>query len=215
MRINQFIALATGLSRRQADILITKGTVQVNGHIATLGTKIQPDDRVTLQDKHLRPLEHLTILLHKPVGYVCSRNGQGSPTIYDLLPGKLHNLKPVGRLDKDSSGLLLMTNDGALAHRLTHPSTHKDKVYEIKLERPLADSDKLKILEGIEFEDGLSKLGLSGKNKLWTVTIHEGRNRQIRRTFEALGYKVINLHRIHFAEFNLDTLEVGKLKIIS
>ncbi len=215
MRINQYIALATGVSRRQADQLVSKGGVTVNGQTATLGTQVQPNDLVTLQGKRLQPLEHQTILLHKPVGYVCSRDGQGSPTIYDLLPDTLHHLKPVGRLDKDSSGLLLMTNDGVLAHRLTHPSTHMEKIYEVRLQRPLIAEDKLKLQSGVELQDVVSKLKLTGNGLAWTVTMHEGRNRQIRRTFESLGYRVTKLHRLKIGPYSLSTLPSGQTKLIS
>jgi 23S rRNA pseudouridine2605 synthase len=156
-------------------------------------------------------------MLHKPVGVVVSRNGQGSRTIYDLLPKELHALNPVGRLDKDSSGLLLLTNDGALAHELTHPSRQKVKVYEVTLDKPLQPLHQQMISDrGLTLEDGLSKFQLErlreGNNAAWRVTIHEGRNRQIRRTFAALGYTVTSLHRTHFGPYRLGTLQIGQHK---
>jgi 23S rRNA pseudouridine2605 synthase len=208
MRINQFIAQATGMSRRAADDAVAEGLVTVNDQIAILGMRVAPQDKVTLKGKTLELiLDKTTIMLHKPVDYVCSRNGQGSKTIYDLLPTELHNLKPVGRLDKDSSGILLMTNDGALAHELTHPSKQKEKIYEIELNKNLHANDQAIIEKGVELKDGPSKLSLEGSGNRWTITMSEGRNRQIRRTFEALGYNVIKLHRTKFGPYILDQLQ--------
>jgi pseudouridine synthase len=154
-------------------------------------------------------------MLHKPVGYVCSRDGQGSKTIYDLLPTKLHQLKPVGRLDKDSSGLLLLTNDGELANRLTHPSFEKEKVYEISLDKPLARPDRAQIEQGVLLEDGLSKLQVKPLgNEHWQVTMREGRNRQIRRTFSALGYRLQALHRTQFGTYRLGRIAPGEYTVV-
>lgn len=211
MRINQYIALATGLSRRAADRAITDGRVQVNSIVSNTGQQVSDSDEVTLDNKLLRASNKtVTIMLNKPVGYICSRKGQGGHTIYELLPHDLQYLKPVGRLDKDSSGLLLMTNDGQLAHKLTHPGFQKQKVYEVELDKPLDVINKTKIENGVNLDDGLSKLRLNGNGKQWTVTMSEGRNRQIRRTFAALGYKVIKLHRIQFGDYKLNQLFAGK-----
>jgi 23S rRNA pseudouridine2605 synthase len=155
----------------------------------------------------------ITILLNKPTGYVCSRNGQGSKTIYELVPEDLHHLKPVGRLDKDSSGLLLMTNDGHLANDLTHPSHQKQKVYLVELDRQLSPEDAKQIESGINLEDGLSQLNLKQlSGGIIEVKIYEGRNRQIRRTFAAVDYKVEKLHRTHFGNYSLKLLPSGKWK---
>ena len=139
-----------------------------------------------------------------------SREGQGSHTSYDILPPEYSQLKPVGRLDKDSSGLLLLTNDGQLAQTLTHPSHHKTKVYEVKLNKPLAPLHRQMI------SDGVSQLELerlkAGDDTAWRVRMHEGRNRQIRRTFLALGYSVNALHRTHFGEYALGDLPSGACK---
>lgn len=215
MRINKFIALATGMSRRAADDVLTAGRVVVNGAIPTPGAQIQANDTVTLDGKPLAISEHTTtIVLNKPVGYVCSRNGQGSHTVYELLPTNLHHLKPVGRLDKDSSGLLLLTDDGTLAHELTHPSKQKTKVYEISLDTPLAPLHRQMISDyGVELDDGVSRFALEriddNNDKLWRVRMHEGRNRQIRRTFTTLGYTVTKLHRTHFGAYTLNNTAVG------
>ena len=139
MRINKYVASATGLSRRVADKAIEQGNVLVNGQKATPGHDVTDQDVVTLSGKTLSPPANIqTIIFNKPTGYVVSRDGQGNRTIYELLPPELRHLKPVGRLDKDSSGLLLLTNDGQLAQELTHPRYQKTKIYEVRVSQPLA-----------------------------------------------------------------------------
>ena len=210
MRINKFIAQASGLSRRAADQAILDGRVQVDGRSPQAGQDINDAAKVTLDGKLLpsgAPAVQ-TILLNKPAGYVVSRNGQGSATIYDLLPASLHHLKPVGRLDKDSSGLLLLTNNGQLAEQLTHPRFQKVKVYEVELSHPLQPLHHQMIADiGVQLDDGPSQLGLEriqeGNDRAWRITMREGRNRQIRRTFAALGYHVVRLHRTHFGAYSL------------
>lgn len=212
MRINKFIALSSGLSRRASDAAVVQGRVSINGHIAQTGSSVPDDATVTLDGILVRPpTATQTILLNKPVGYVVSRAGQGARTIYDLLPTRLHQLKPVGRLDKDSSGLLLMTNDGALAHQLTHPRFQKVKIYEIQLDKPLQPLHRQMINDmGIQLEDGPSKLTLvrlhEANDQAWQITMTEGRNRQIRRTFAALGYTVTKLHRTQFGPYQLASI---------
>src|SRR5581483_6391657 len=215
MRINKFLALATGMSRRAADSELAKGTVRVNGLPAALGQQVTATDVIAHNGRQLSINTHTTtILLNKPVGYVVSRNGQGSRTIYDLLPPKHHALKSIGRLDKDSSGLLLLTNAGQLAHTLTHPSSHKQKIYEITIDKPLQPLHRQMISDhGVRLDDGISKFELErlheGDDRQWRVTMHEGRNRQIRRTFAALGYTVTKLHRTAFGQFILSDLPSG------
>ena len=216
MRINKFIARATGLSRRGADQAIEAGKVTVNGQQAQPGADIGDSDTVMLNNQPVTlPAETMTIILNKPVGYVCSRDGQGSRTIYDLLPPDLHALKPVGRLDKDSSGLLLLTNDGDLANQLTHPRYNKEKVYEIELDKPLTSEDKTNIEQGVKLDDGLSKLQIKNlQGKSFTVIMSEGRNRQIRRTFEALSYRITKLHRVEFGDYQLTGLASGTTQAV-
>ncbi len=207
------MARATGLSRRAADKAIMSRRVQIDAKTAALGDLVHEQSMVTLDDRHIiASKDFVTILLNKPPGYVCSRIGQGAKTIYDLLPKEYHDLKPVGRLDKASSGLLLLTNDGLLAHQLTHPSYQKQKVYEVALNKPLDHSDKLKIEKGILLEDGPSKLALKGSGKNWQVTMSEGRNRQIRRTFSKLKYKVTKLHRVQLGNYHLNNLPSSDYK---
>lgn len=216
MRINVYIAQATGLSRRAADQAIVAGRVTVNGKPTELGTTVSTTDEVVLDKHPITPaVKSLTIMLNKPVGYVVSRDGQGSPTVYNLLPDEYHHLKPVGRLDKDSSGLLLLTDDGQLANQLTHPSYNKTKVYEITLDKPLVAGDKARIENGVKLSDGISQLQIENVNgKSFTVTMREGRNRQIRRTFATLGYTVAKLHRTSFGDYTLDDLPSGESTII-
>lgn len=214
-RLNKYLALQLGISRREADEFIEKGKVTINGEVATLGDRFNEGDTVLVNGEQVHQQQKLQyIMLHKPVGYVSSRKRQGNnPTIYELLPPELHHLKPVGRLDKDSSGLLLLTNDGDFAHRMTHPKFHKNKAYEIELDQPLAPLHQQMISDyGVQLEDGPSKLQLEKRNDertTWRIVMHEGRNRQIRRTFSALGYTVVKLHRIDFGQFTLHGLAEG------
>jgi len=218
MRINKYLAQAVGMSRRTADKAVGSGRVQVNGVPASPGTDVAATDSVTFNGRVVAlPANTMTIMLNKPAGYVVSRDGQGSRTIYELLPPELHKLKPVGRLDKNSSGLLLLTNDGKLAHELTHPSFQKTKVYEVELDKPLEPLHRQMISDhGVMLEDGNSKLQLErlseNNDKAWRITMHEGRNRQIRRTLQSLGYDVTKLHRTHFGTYSLGSLETGRIQ---
>lgn len=213
MRINKYIASRLGISRRKADEYILLHDVTINGHTAKAGQDVQDSDTVLADGKPLpNQAKHRYILLNKPTGYVCSRDGQGSKTIYELLPQELSHLNPVGRLDKDSSGLLLLTNDGELHQNLTHPSYQKEKVYIVTLDKPLSPEAKRQIDSGVELTDGISALALTllrRDGKVWEVRMHEGRNRQIRRTFEKLGYQVVALRRIAFGDYSLGSLAAG------
>lgn len=205
------------MSRRTADKVIAEGQVYIDEKPATTGQEVTDGQTVSLNGRIVSPpTKTTTILLHKPVGYVCSRDGQGSKTIYDLLPKELHGLKPVGRLDKNSSGLLLLTNDGVLAHELTHPSRQKIKLYEVKLDNPLEPLHQQMISDyGIQLEDGASKFIVERiDNSTYRVTLHEGRNRQIRRTFAALGYTVTKLHRTNFGTYNLEGTPLSQYRYI-
>lgn len=217
IRLNKFLAHATGISRREADVLIGQGRVSVNGKPIELGAQVSPSDLLSIDGKAVtnKPTTYTYLLFHKPVGYVCSRRAQGdSPTIYDILPEQYRALKPVGRLDRDSSGLLLLTDDGDFAHRMTHPSFHKNKAYEVTLDHALEPLHQQMISDiGVDLEDGKSQLQLErlhdGDDTRWKVLMHEGRNRQIRRTFAALGYEVIQLHRTHFGPYDIIDLDSG------
>lgn len=219
VRLNKFMARHTGVSRREADEQVDQGRVKINHRTASIGDRVLPDDVVSIDDKPvIMQSEAVTILLNKPVGYVSSRRQQGeSPTLYDLLPERFHSLKTVGRLDRDSSGLILLSNDGDFAHRMTHPSFRKVKIYEIKLESPLQPLHRQMISDyGVMLEDGKSQFGLEriadGDDLRWRVTMSEGRNRQIRRTFSALGYTVTALHRTSFGPYIIDDIQPGEFK---
>ncbi len=216
MRLNKYIATNFGVSRREADLLIQQGKVMINGAKAEIGQRVEDGDKVTISGKMVAEQKMVYLALNKPVGYVCSRKRQGdTPTIFELLPEKYQSLKNVGRLDRDSSGLILLTNDGDFAFQMTHPKFVKTKIYEVKIDRELEPLHQQMIADfGVQLPDGRSQLGLariSDDNRLeWQVTMSEGRNRQIRRTFEALGYKVVALHRIKFGDYELADLLEGK-----
>ena len=220
-RLNKYLAFQLGVSRREADNSIAAGHVKVNGVAAVLGGRFEENDEITFKGKALtKRVAYTYLALNKPIGYVSSRKQQGdNPTLYSLLPEKYHNLKPVGRLDKDSSGLLLLTDDGDFAYNMTHPKFYKVKTYEVSLDTPLAPLHQQMISDfGIELEDGPSKLSLEKKSddaKDWLVTMHEGRNRQIRRTFSSLGYTVTKLHRISFGTYTLTDMKPGEFLEIS
>lgn len=223
IRLNKFIASRLNLGRRAADDLIAAKKVTVNGDSPELGARVHPGDVVIASGTRLTfddAPDFTYLLLNKPVNYVCSRRQQGdTPTIYSLIPETYHHLKPVGRLDKNSSGLLLLTNDGDLAHRMTHPSFVKIKKYEVTLDQPLQPLHRQMVNDyGISLPDGPSKLHLErlhdGNDHAWIVTMHEGRNRQIRRTFAALGYEVITLHRTNFGPLSLHLLDGETFKEI-
>lgn len=218
IRLNKFLAERLGLSRREADHAIESGQVTIDDIPAHIGQRIHLDrNEKVCYNRRLVPFSAVFIYLgmNKPVGYVCSRKAQGDAlTIYDLLPEKYRNLKTVGRLDKNSSGLILLTNDGDFSFRMTHPKFIKTKLYEVELDRALEPLHQQEIADfGIEIGDGISKLGLErldDSRKKWRVTMSEGRNRQIRRTFAALGYNVVKLHRIAFGPYQLGDLATGK-----
>lgn len=220
MRLNQYIALNTNLSRRAADKAISLKRVHVNNKVASLGQQIADNDIVMLDSKVIvkinNKFDYKLIMLNKPVGYICSKNGQGSKTIYDLLPIEYRKLNNIGRLDKDSSGLLLLTNDGNLHNKLMHPSFNKLKEYIVTLDKPLKIDDINKINKGIKLPDGLSKLNIKSLiNNNYLIRMTEGRNRQIRRTFKHIGYSVITLKRIKLANYELGSLAEGKYKELS
>lgn len=217
MRLNRFLAQASGMSRRQADQCIRDGRVRVDNRPTQLGEQITPRMQITLDGQPVSlPNQTTTIMLHKPAGYITSRRQQGSaPTIYSLLPEKWHNLKYIGRLDKDSRGLLLLSNNGELIQQYTHPRHEKSKIYHVTLNRPLDLSDLTALNEGIYLDDGLSRLETTTlHDNTYEVRIYEGRNRQIRRTFKVLGYEVTDLLRTEFGEYSLDDLGEGEYRIL-
>ena len=219
-RLNKYLALRLGISRREADIYIDKKRVTINGQTVGLGARVTEGDKVEVDSKPLSDVSYTYLAFHKPVGYVSSRRAQGdAPTLYELLPSEFHHLKPVGRLDKNSSGLLLLTNDGDFAYHMTHPKFYKTKIYLVKLDRDLEPLHQQMISDyGVQLEDGVSKFNLERlsetNRKEWRITMSEGRNRQIRRTFKALGYAVTKLHRTNFGDYALGDIKPGKHEVI-
>lgn len=215
IRLNKLLAERLGVSRREADNLIVAQKVLVNGEVARLGQRVEETDKIVCDGKQLaNTTDYIYLILNKPVGYVSSRKRQGDiPTLYELIPTKYAKLKTVGRLDKNSSGLILLTNDGDFCFRMTHPKFIKTKIYEVRLDQALAPLHQQMIADfGIQLDDGRSQLGLErmdDSRKAWRVTMHEGRNRQIRRTFAAVGYKVKKLHRTDFGNYHLAGLASG------
>lgn len=216
IRLNKFLAESLGISRREADDIIASGKVFVDEKQAVLGERVDKTSKVCYNGNIVTFLEKYEYLaLNKPVGYVCSRKRQGeTPTIFEILPEKYQKLKTVGRLDKDSSGLILLTNDGDFAFQMTHPKFFKKKIYEVTLDRGLEPLHQQMIADfGVEIGDGVSKMGLVRQNDErteWEVVLTEGRNRQIRRTFAALGYMVVKLHRRSFGKYQLSGLKPGE-----
>ena len=221
IRLNKYLALHMGFSRREADEYIERGYVKVNDIVVNLGARIAETDRVLV---HSEPLVAKTafqyIAFNKPAGYVCSRRSQGDlPTIYELLPPEYHHLKTVGRLDFNSSGLIILTNDGDFTYRLTHPKFEKTKTYNVRLDHELEPLHQQMISDyGVQLEDGPSKMSLerlSDEDRLdWKVIMSEGRNRQIRRTFLSLGYEVKKLHRTNFGNYSIGDIKPGKFEIV-
>ncbi len=219
IRLNKCLDYKLGLRRREADDLIASGRVLIDGQPAKLGNRLTANQRLTVDGKLIDQGDqrYTYLMLNKPAGYVCSRRAQDeTPTIYDLLPDQYSSLKSAGRLDKDSSGLIILSDDGDFIFKMTHPSFNKTKTYEINLDQPLTAANRQKIEQGIKLDDGLSKLGLEAIDDTnWRVIMHEGRNRQIRRTFAALGLRVVKLHRTHFGPYELGDLAPGKYILVS
>ena len=216
IRLNKFLAERLGLSRREADDAIASGKVLIDDKPAALGARVDKNSKVCY-NKKVVPFEvgFSYVAFNKPVGFVCSRRAQGdAPTLYSLLPADFQKLKTVGRLDKDSSGLIILTNDGDFAFEMTHPKFYKEKVYEVELDRVLEPLHQQMISDfGVDLEDGKSKFTViktDDDRKHFQVVLSEGRNRQIRRTFAALGYKVTKLHRIQFGRYQLAGLKEGQ-----
>jgi len=220
IRLNKFLAERIGLSRREADDAIAAGKVLVDEKPARLGMRIDKNAKVCYNGEIVPFQADFTYLaFNKPVGYVCSRKQQGeSPTLYELLPPEYRALKTVGRLDRDSSGLILLTNDGDFAYQMTHPKFVKHKVYIVELDAPLEPLHQQMIADfGVNLPDGKSQLGLTrldDSRLRWRVEMSEGRNRQIRRTFAALGYTVVSLHRIQFGKYALGKLKPGEFLVL-
>ena len=222
MRLNRFLAQSGLCSRREADDFITAGLVTVNGQIVTqLGTKVLPTDEVKFNDSRVQGEKKVYLVLNKPKGYVTSLDDPHAvKTVMDLVEGACtERIYPVGRLDKNSLGLLLFTNDGDLTKQLTHPSYLKKKIYQVTLDKPLARADMDRIAEGITLEDGeifADEISYVKENKQEIgIEIHSGRNRIVRRIFEFLGYTVTKLDRVYYAGLTKKNLKRGAWRFLS
>jgi 23S rRNA pseudouridine2605 synthase len=212
MRLNAYLARTGVASRRGADELIQAGRVRVNGEVAGLATYVEARDRVELDGEPLE-VEPLTyVLLHKPAGVVTTaRDPHGRPTVVGLV-GHEHRVVPVGRLDADTTGALLLTNDGPLAHRLMHPRYEVDKVYEVEVEGEPSGEAIVRLAEGVELEDGKTAPAMVERvaPSSLRLTIHEGRKHQVKRMLETVGHPVLRLHRSGYAGLTLDELAPGE-----
>ena len=222
MRLNRFLAQSGLCSRREADDFITAGLVTVNGQIVTqLGTKVLPTDEVKFNDSRVQGEKKVYLVLNKPKGYVTSLDDpHAGKTVMELVSGACtERIYPVGRLDKNSLGLLLFTNDGDLTKQLTHPSYLKKKIYQVTLDKPLARADMDRIAEGITLEDGeifADEISYVKENKQEIgIEIHSGRNRIVRRIFEFLGYTVTKLDRVYYAGLTKKNLKRGAWRFLS
>jgi 23S rRNA pseudouridine2605 synthase len=212
VRLNAYLARAGVASRRGADELIKAGRVRVNGEPGALNTFVETGDRVELDGRELTPQRLAYVLLHKPAGVVTTaRDPHGRPTVVDLVSHEAR-VVPVGRLDADTTGALLLTNDGPLAHRLAHPRYEVDKVYEAEVEGEPSEEALRRLREGVELDDGRTapaRVRRLGPSRV-ELAIHEGRKHQVKRMLEAVGHPVRRLHRSRYAGLTVEGLGPGE-----
>ena len=222
-RLNQFIAKAGVCSRREADELIAQGEIKLNGKVVLeMGIRVQQGDRVEYQGKTLHGEETVYLLLNKPKGYLSTASDdRGRKTVMDIVGRACRErIYPVGRLDRETTGLLLFTNDGDLAKKLTHPSGRVKKIYHVHLDNPMKQEDMLTMAEGVELEDGtmrpdaIDHVTDAPDGTQVGVQLHSGRNRIVRRMFEHFGYKVKKLDRVVFANLTKKDLPRGKWRML-
>ena len=223
VRLNKFIANSGVCSRREADTLIQAGVVTVNGEVVTeLGTKVNIfTDDIRFNGERLKGEEKVYIVMNKPKGFVTTASDpHAEKTVVDLVKNCPTRVYPVGRLDKNTTGVLMLTNDGEIAERLTHPSYDKKKIYQVALDKPLSQEDFDRILAGVELSDGevqadeLEYIDEKDKRKLG-IEIHSGKNRIVRRIFETLGYNVKALDRVYFAGLTKKGLKKGEWRYLT
>ena len=222
IRLNKYIASTGYCSRRKADEYIEAGKVRVNGETVTeLGFLMNEKDRVIIENKVIKPQELTYIRYYKPAGYITTMDDEkGRKTIYDILPEEVQNLKPVGRLDKDSTGLLILTNDGDFINSLAHPSVKVPKVYRVCAQGKLTLNDLTIMEKGIEIEKGQIAyayariIEFEGKNTILEIVLYQGLNRQIRKMLDILGHSVIFLKRISMGPVDLSGLKKGQFKYL-
>jgi len=222
VRLNKYIANAGICSRREADKLIEAGVVKVNGEtVTTLGYKVKPTDIVEVEGQKIKNEKKVYILLNKPKDYLTTtKDPQNRKTVMELIKGAVkERVFPVGRLDRQTTGLLLFTNDGELADKLMHPKSNVPKLYHVTLDKNFSGSDFEKLIKGIELEDGFIKPDalsyVMGKKNELGIQIHSGKNRIIRRIFEHLGYDVIKLDRVMYAGLTKKNLPRGKWRFLT
>lgn len=222
MRLNKYIASSGICSRRKADELIEQGIVSVNGKKVTeLGFKVSEKDKIFINNELIRPKKHEYYRFYKPSGYITTADDEKDrKIIYDLLPAEMHKLNPIGRLDRDSSGLIILTNDGELINELTHPSIKVPKVYIVSVSGKVHLHHLEKMVQGIEIEPGKIAYAASqiiettNKKTTLQVTLYQGLNRQIRKMFDYLGFEVLSLKRVQHAIITLEGLKKGEFKPI-
>ena len=221
-RLNKFIASSGLCSRRKADVLIESGKVLVNGKvIKEMGFQVGPKDKVVIDKQLIKPQRHEYYKFYKPAGYITTSDDEkGRKTIYDILPKELQGMKPVGRLDKDSTGLLILTNDGELINQLTHPSVKVTKVYTVSVEGKVTINDLELFAKGIEIEkDKMAYadamiLEYDKNETMLQVILTQGLNRQIRKMFDYVGHPVVSLKRIQHATISIEGLKRGQVRMI-
>ncbi len=220
IRLQKVLSRAGIASRRRAESLILEGRVRVNGLVVSeLGTRVDPaQDTVTVDGRPVQAGETEWVVLHKPRGYVCTRHDpQSRPTVYDLLPPRMQGLFTVGRLDMDSEGLLLLTNDGDAAQRLLHPRYGADRVYEVDVRGEIGDTECSRLRSGVQLEDGQARAHAvelrtsraAGRSRL-RLLLREGRKREVRRMLEAVGHPVIRLRRVRYGPVHLGRMRAGE-----
>ena len=217
MRLNAYLARAGIASRRKSDQLIQAGRVTVNGELGQLNTFVEPTDRVEVDGRAVAPQRLAYVLLHKPAGVVTTASDpRRRPTVVGLVEHE-SRVVPIGRLDADTTGVLLLTNDGELAHRLAHPKYEVEKVYEAEVEGEPDEETLQRLAEGVELEDGPTAPARVRRLEASRVelSIHEGRNRQVKRMLEAVGHPVTRLHRSRYAGLTLEGLGPGEWRELS
>ena len=219
IRLNKYIANAGVCSRREADTLIVSGAVKINGEVVTeLGTKVKPSDKVSIGEQTLKSEKHQYVLLNKPKGYITTTDDPLERKTVMVLIEKAckERIYPVGRLDRSTLGLLLFTNDGDLAKKMTHPKHNIKKTYHVFLDQPLSKNHLQTIAEGVKLEDGIIKpdavsyVGDGADRKSIGIELHSGKNRIVRRIFESLGYQVAKLDRVFLAGLTKKDLPRGR-----
>lgn len=218
IRLQKFLAQAGVASRRSSEELIVAGRVTINGRAATeLGVRVQPKDDVRVDGRRIRPAPPQWFALHKPRGYMSTRSDpEGRRTLYDLVPPPMRRLFYVGRLDFDSEGLVLLTNDGDTAHRLLHPRYGIDREYDVELDHQVDDTALEQLRRGVQLDDGPARARTVRRkgNRRVVLTLREGRKREVRRMFAELGYDVKRLRRVRYGPIRLDELPSGEWRAL-